>query len=203
MRDGLVAGDAKRAVDTSRGRDRRRRLNGVHCGLYTGRQIAPAARRLDPSRTGCANYTASLDDRQRPPPSSRPSQRVRMLDFVQLVSDQMAPHRRPRRGLAPLGRRRDPRVGHQRHQARQRRTPTSASSSNSRSCRRDRPRARRQRSGTRAKDSSPRKWPIRSPREHAQVERPRHLLHAQLHGRCRRCDGCRKAAWKCGWSKRC
>ena len=54
-----------------------------------------------------------------------------MLDFVQVVSDHAGARRRPRRRLRPLGQRRDPRVGHQRHQARQsqRRRPSTSSSS--------------------------------------------------------------------------
>ena len=42
-----------------------------------------------------------------------------MLDFVQVVSDHIGAARRPRRGRRPLDRRRGPRVGDQRHQARQ------------------------------------------------------------------------------------
>ena len=37
-------------------------------------------------------------------------------------------------------------------------------------------------------------------REHAQVERPRHLPHAQLHGRRAPRSARRRAAWKCAWS---
>ena len=36
-------------------------------------------------------------------------------------------------------------------------------------------------------------------REHAQIERPRHLLHAQLHGRRPAAARARRGAWKCAW----
>ena len=43
----------------------------------------------------------------------------------------------------------------------------------------------------------------RSPgaREHPQIERPRHLLHAQLHGRRDPSARRPKGAWKCAWSR--
>ena len=110
---------------------------------------------------------------------------------------------RPRRGLRALGRRGGPRVGHQRHQARQPQDQARWSSSSSPSRPVDEP--------ERAVDQRPRRGrglrarrgrrPARA-REHAQVERPRHLPHAQLHGRRRPASARPRAAWKCGMVKR-
>ena len=219
MRNGFVAGDSRSGP--SRGARELSappvpRASGDYSMRFSPRAAGPCARprgarwRLDRLKSVCYPLaTRGVRSAPGAPRMTSPTPEIvrlefcsafDMLDFVQVVSDHLC-----RRvgfdedamhwvGVA------DSRIGDQRHQARQPQRPEQAACTSSslttvdadagsltdQRARRGR-RLRSRRSGRSA-----------GAREHAQVERPRHLPHPQLHGRRRRCGGRRKAAWKCG-----
>ena len=115
VRDGLVARHAQAAAHAPGGRSPSRR-HGQHL-TYFGLLATVAKLGLTSSGRDGMVFKGSMAGQR----SLRLefTSTFEMLDFVQVVSDHIGAGRRPRRRLGALGRRRHPRVGHQRHQARQ------------------------------------------------------------------------------------